>query len=424
MSSTAVSPAQSRVRWVICALLFFATVIAYVDRGVLAYLQHDLQVIIGWNAKQYSYMTSAFQLAYAIGLVCAGRLTDRLGTRKGFAIAITFWSVAAMLPGAASSVATFALAMFLLGLGEAANFPACIKTVAEWFPKKERALATGLFNAGANAGAIAVPAVVPLLAGLLGWRGAFVATGATGFIWLAFWLALYKKPEAHPLVSPSELRHIQSDPAESAVSVPWLRIIPRRQAWAFAVAKMLSDPIWWFYLFWLPSYLQETFHLDIHSNRMPVIVAYAISTVGSIYGGYLSGALIKRGYSINMGRKVAMGVCALAVLPVLYAPFSHSLWVVVGLVGLAMAAHQGWSANLFTLVGDMFPKSAVGSVVGFGGMIGSAAGVVFQLAVGASVDPKNPGSYIPIFAVCGCSYLIALLAVHLLAPRLEPAKLD
>jgi ACS family hexuronate transporter-like MFS transporter len=422
MSSPAVNPAQSRVRWTICALLFFATVIAYVDRGVLAYLKDDLQKIIGWNAEQYSYMTSAFQAAYAIGLVSAGRLTDRLGTRKGFALAIAFWSVAAMLPGAASSVFTFALAMFFLGLGEAANFPACIKTVAEWFPRKERALATGIFNAGANAGAIAVPALVPMLAGMFGWRGAFVATGATGFIWLIFWLTLYSKPEAHRGISKAELAHIQSDPVESSASVPWVRILPTREAWAFAVAKLLSDPIWWFYLFWLPGYLQETFKLDIHSNRAPVIAAYLISTVGSVFGGWLSGAMIKRGKSINVARKTAMGICALSVLPVLYAPFCDNLWIVVGLVGLAMAAHQGWSANLFTLVGDMFPKAAVGSVVGFGGMIGSAGGVVFQLATGRVVHLTH--SYIPIFVVCGSSYLVALLFVHLLSPRLQPAKLD
>jgi len=421
-SSTVGTKVQTRFRWVICALLFFATVIAYVDRGVLAYLKDTLQHTIGWNAEQYSYMTSAFQVAYAIGLVCAGRLTDRLGTRIGFAVAITLWSVAAMSPGAANSVLTFGIAMFFLGLGEAANFPACIKTVAEWFPKKERALATGIFNSGANIGAIVVPIIVPVLTVAFTWRGAFVATGATGFVWLVFWLALYRKPEVHSRVSPAELAHIQSDPAEKTGGVPWGVLLPSREAWAFALAKFLSDPIWWFYLFWLPGYLQETFHLDIHSNRLPVVVAYAISTVGSVFGGWLSGAMLKRGKSLNTSRKVAMLVCALAVLPVLYAPFCGSLWIVVGLVGLAMAAHQGWSANLFTLVGDMFPKDAVGSVVGFGGMVGSLGGVIFQLATGRVVQVTH--SYMPIFVVCGLAYVVALGTVHLLSPRLEPARLE
>ncbi|HTX39923.1 MAG TPA: MFS transporter [Bryobacteraceae bacterium] len=415
-------PALSRFRWVVCSLLFFATVIAYVDRGVLAYLEQTLERIIGFDKEQYSYMTAAFQAAYAIGLVSAGRLTDRLGTRRGFAIAITLWSVAAMLPGLATSVLTFGFAMFFLGLGEAANFPACIKTVAEWFPKKERALATGMFNSGANIGAIVVPAVVPFLALTFGWRGAFIATGALGFVWLASWLLLYDKPETDKHISAAELAYIRSDPPEKIEAVPWVRILPLRETWAFAVAKFFSDPIWWFYLFWLAPYLQETFHLDIKQNRLPVIVAYALSCIGSVAGGWLSGFLLKRGVTVNVARKTALLICALAVLPVLYAPYSHNLWVVVALVGLAMAAHQGWSANLFTLPSDMFPRAAVASVVGFGGMVGSVGGVLMQLGAGRIVQATH--SYLPLFLIAGSAYLVGLGIVQLLTPRLAPAKLD
>ena len=327
-----------------------------------------------------------------------------------------------MSPGAATSVFTFGIAMFILGLGEAANFPACIKTVSEWFPRKERALATGIFNSGANAGAILAPLLVAPLKDTVGWRGTFVVTGATGFIWLIFWLWLYRKPAEHRRVSAQELANIQSEPQERIESVPYSRILPSRETWAFAVAKALSDPIWWFYLFWLPSYLRETFNLDIRGNRLPLVVAYGISTIGSVGGGYLSGAFLRRGSSVNVARKAAMGICAVGVLPVLFAPFTHSLWLVVGLVGLAMAAHQGWSANLFTVPSDLFPKAAVGSVVGFGGMIGSVAGVLFQLATGYVVEWTH--SYVPIFIVCGISYSVGLLFMHLLTPKMAPARVE
>ena len=422
MTPQAARPAMTRFRWIVCSLLFFATVIAYVDRGVLAYLEQTLEKLIGFNKEQYSYMTAAFQAAYAIGLVSAGRLTDRMGTRKGFAIAITLWSVAAMLPGAATSVMAFGFAMFFLGLGEAANFPACIKTVAEWFPKKERALATGLFNSGANIGAIVVPMVVPFLTLTFGWRGAFIATGALGFLWLAFWLLLYENPETHRGISAAELAYVRSDPPEKIDTVPWLRIVPMRETWAFAAAKFCSDPIWWFYLFWLAPYLQSTFHLDIKQNRLPVIVAYALSCIGSVAGGWLSGFMLKRGMPVNVARKSALLICAVAVLPVFYAPYSHNIWVVVGLVGLAMAAHQGWSANLFTLPSDLFPRAAVASVVGFGGMVGSVGGVLFQLFAGRLVQAT--GSYLPLFAMAGSAYLVGLGMVQLLSPRLAPARLD
>jgi ACS family hexuronate transporter-like MFS transporter len=418
-----VSARVGNVRWVICAFLFLATVIAYVDRGVIAYLEKFLEGIIpGLNSVKYGYILAAFQAAYAIGMVAAGGLTDKLGTRKAFAIAIGLWSVAAMLPGAAFSVITFGIAMFILGLGEAANFPACIKTIAEWFPKRERALATGIFNSGANIGNIIVPLVVPALVALVTWRGAFVVTGAAGIVWLAGWLMYYQRPELHRGVSKAELELILSDPIEKLEAVPWSRVLPSKETWAFAIGKFLTDPIWWFYLFWLPRYLQSTFGLSLSSNRLPLVVVYSVSTVGSIAGGWISSALLNAGKSPNVSRKTAMLICALCVMPVFAAPYIHHLWLVVGLVGLATAAHQGWSANLFTLPSDMFPKAAVGSVIGIGGMSGAIGGVLFQLATGYIVKFTN--SYVPLFAFACFAYLLALAVIHGITPKLAPARID
>jgi ACS family hexuronate transporter-like MFS transporter len=422
MTPAIARPATSRYRWIICALLFFATVIAYVDRGVLGYLEKYLEGIFHFDSVQYSYMTTAFQIAYAIGLVTAGWLTDRLGTRKGFALAIGLWSLAAMTPGAATGVWTFCFAMFFLGLGEAANFPACNKTVAEWFPKKERALAFGIFNSGANIGNIAVPMVVPALVFAVGWRAAFVVVGALGLVWLCFWLLIYRKPEDHPRVSAEELAHIQSDPPERTEKVPWGRLLPLKETWAFSIAKMLTDPIWWFYLFWLPRFLQETFHTSISTNRTPIVVVYLISIVGSVGGGLLSSAMLAGGRSLNAARKTALLICALMVLPILYAPYSKSLWVVVALVGLAAAGHQGWSANLFTLASDLFPKAAVASVTGIGGMAGAIAGAGFQLVAGYVA--KSHPNCAPLFIVAGLAYISALAVIQILSPKLAPAKLD
>lgn len=420
MTPTAVRPAQSRFRWVICGLLFFATVIAYVDRQVLSMLEKFLEGLFGFGSHEYSYMTTAFQVAYGIGMVSAGRLTDRLGTRRGFTVAILVWSLAAMAPGFATSTATFGIAMFFLGLGEAANFPACIKTVAEWFPKRERALATGTFNSGANIGAMMVPAIVPFLTQTLGWRGAFIATGALGFVWLAFWLLLYARPEEEPRVSAAELALIQSDPAEPAGNIPWARLFPLKETWAFALGKLLTDPVWWFYIFWLPRYLQKIFKLSLVGSSGPLLLIYAACTIGSVGGGALSGFLLKRGYGVNMARKSTLLLFALAVVPVIYVNYTTHLWVAVVLLGVATAAHQGWSANLFTLVSDMFPKKAVASVVGIGGMVGAAGGAIMQLVAGRIADT----SYLPLFLFGGTAYLLALLLIHLLSPRLAHARVD
>ena len=412
----------SHQRWVVCTMLFFATLIAYVDRGVLAYLEKFLQgVIPGLDSVKYGYILFCFQIAYAIGMVVAGGLADKLGTRKAFAIAIALWSIAAMLPGAAFSVITLGIAMFMLGLGEAANFPACIKAVAEWFPKRERALATGIFNSGSNIGNIVVPLIVPTLVVAVTWRGAFVVTGAFGIVWLIIWLFYYNRPEKHRSVSRAELDLILSDPIEKMDKVPWSRVLPCKETWAFSIGKFLTDPIWWFYLFWLPRYLQTTFGLSLASNRLPIVIVYTIATVGSIGGGWISSILINAGRNLNISRKVAMLICALCVVPVFAAPFIHNLWAVVGLVGLATAAHQGWSANLFTLPSDVFPKAAVGSVIGIGGMAGAIGGALFQLATGYIVHFTH--SYIPLFGIACFAYLLALVIIHFITPKLAPAHI-
>jgi len=411
----------SRVRWTVCALLFFATTTAYLDRQVLSILAKTLETDIGWNSVEYGYITGAFQAAYGIGLLVAGRLMDRVGTKKGYAIAVGLWSVAAISHAAAVSAFTFGIARSALGLGEAANFPACIKTVAEWFPKKERALATGIFNSGANIGAVVAALAVPWMAGAFGWRSAFIGTGALGFLWIVFWLIFYDKPTESRKVSAQELAYIQSDPPDEVRDVPWARLIPHRETWAFALGKCLSDPIWWFFLFWFPKYLQETFSLPLKGIIVPTLVVYNICSVGSVGGGWLSSSLIQRGWTVNWSRKTAMLVCALCVVPVVYAPYCKSLWIVVGLVGLATAAHQGFSANLYTLVSDMFPRSAVGSVVGIGSAAGMGASVLLQIGTGYIVQLTH--SYLPLFIAAGCAYVSALAVVHALSPKLAPAEL-
>ena len=420
--TTIARPATSHIRWTICALLFFATTINYVDRQVLSLLAKTLETSIGWNDIEYSNITTAFVAAYALGLLGTGRLLDKFGTRIGFSVAVTVWSFAAMAHAAATTAFTFGIARAFLGLGEAANFPACIKTVAEWFPKKERATATGIFNSGSNLGATAAILAVPFLYHRFGWQSAFVATGALGFIWLAFWVLMYRKPAVHAGVSHTELALIQSDPPDRTEDVSWGRLLPHRATWAFSIGKFMTDGVWWFYLFWLPKYLQETFGLTLDAIVIPTLVAYNAASVGSIGGGEISSRLIKRGWSVNAARKTAMLVCVLCVLPVFYAPFSKSMWLVVGLVSLAMAAHQGWSANMFTIASDMFPRSAVGSVVGIGGAMGAVGGVLLQKAAGYIVTWTH--SYFSLFMICGSAYAIALAIIQLLSPRLAPAELD
>jgi MFS transporter, ACS family, hexuronate transporter len=436
------------LRWHICALLFFAATINYIDRQVIGILKPTLVGEFGWQDERiYAAIVFTFQLAYAIGLLLAGRVMDKLGTRLGFTLAVVLWSIAAvghatsdwfpwlslptvnldattgfsvvMLTGAAAG---FALMRFLLGLGEAGNFPASIKTVAEWFPQKERALATGIFNSGTNVGALVTPLVVPWITLQWGWQWAFIATGLTGFLWVVWWHMFYREPEKHPRLSAAELAHIRSDPAEPVVSIPWGRLFPHRQTWAFSIGKFMTDPIWWLYLFWIPDFLNRNHGLDLKSIGLPLVVIYLVADVGSIGGGWLSSSLIKRGWTVNRARKTAMLVCALSVVPIMAAAKASNLWVAVALVSLAAAAHQGWSANLFTLVSDTFPRRAVGSVVGIGGMAGAVGGMLISLVVGEIL--QRTGSYVPIFIIAGSAYLVALLIVHTLAPRLEPANVE
>jgi ACS family hexuronate transporter-like MFS transporter len=322
----------------------------------------------------------------------------------------------------ARSAVGFGTARFALGLGEAGNFPASIKTVAEWFPKKERALATGIFNSGSNVGAIVAPLAVPFIAVTYGWQWAFIITGTLGFIWLIFWQLAYRRPEEHPKLKPAELAYIQSDPAEPTTRIPWVRLFPHRQTWAFAIGKFLTDPIWWVYLFWLPKFLNTNYGLNITQIGLPLVVIYVTADIGSIGGGWLSSSLIKRGWTVNKARKLAMLICALAVVPIMFAAHASNLWVAVALVSLAAAAHQGWSANIFTMTSDMFPRRAVGSIVGIGGMAGSIGGMLIATTVGLIL--QYTGSYLPIFIMAGSAYLVALAIIQFLVPRLEPANLD
>ena len=411
-----------RYRWVICGLLFFATTVNYVDRQVLGILSKDLKIAIGWTEVDYGNIVAAFNAAYAFGLLLAGRLMDRIGTRIGYVVAIVWWSLAAMGHALARTPFGFGVARAALGVGEAGNFPAAIKTVAEWFPKRERAFATGIFNAGSNVGAIVAPLTVPWIATHLGWRWAFILTGGIGMAWLLFWLPLYRRPEQHPKVSKAELDYIHSDPPDPpAKNVPWLSLIPHRQASAFAIGKYLTDPIWWFYLYWIPNFFRDKHGLDLTTIGPPLIVIYLIADIGSIGGGWLSSTFIKRGWTINRSRKTAMLICALAVTPIIFAANVKSLWAAVALIGLAAAAHQGWSCNLFTTTSDMFPRQAVGSVVGIGGMSGALGGATMAVATGVILQSSGQ-NYSIVFMIAGTAYLVALLVIHLLAPSLNPVE--
>jgi ACS family hexuronate transporter-like MFS transporter len=409
---------------VICALLFFASTINYVDRQVIGILEKDLRVIIGWTPVDYGNIVAAFNAAYALGLLVSGRLIDRFGTKIGYAVAIVVWSLAGMAAALARTPFGFGVARAALGIGEAANFPAAIKTVAEWFPKRERALTTGIFNAGTNVGAIVAPLTVPWIFINWGWQWAFVLTGALGFIWLLFWLPVYRRPTEHPKLSVAELAYIQSDPPDPpATKIPWIQLVPHRQTTAFAIGKFMTDPVWWFYLYWIPSFLREKHGLELSTVGLPLITIYLIADLGSVGGGWLSSSYIKRGWSINRARKITMLICAIAVLPIVFMPYVGNLWLAVLLFGLAAAAHQGWSANIFTTSSDMFPRRAVGSVVGVGGMAGAIGGAIMAVTTGVVLD-RTGGNYMLIFFAVGPAYLVALGIIHLLAPKLQPVDED
>jgi ACS family hexuronate transporter-like MFS transporter len=415
---------MTHYRWTVCLLLFLATTVNYIDRAVLGILKPMLEKDFGWTQIEYGWIVTAFQLTYALGYVFSGRLIDRIGVRLGFVSSVSLWSVAAMAHAAARTVLGFSFARAGLGLAQGGMFPAAIKTVAEWFPKEERAFATGLFNAGSNIGAVTCPLIVPWLATRWGWQAAFLATGAVGFVWVAAWLRVYRSPENHPRVSAEELAHIRKDPPDLVgKKIPWLELLRHRQTWAFVVGMAASSPIWWFYIFWAPDFLNKRYELGLTQSSLPLMIMFLAASVGGVGGGWLSSKLIKLGWTVNAARKTALLACALCALPVVATPFVPNPWVAVTLVGLAAAAHCGFAANLFTLVSDTVPKQGVSSVVGIGGMAGSLGGMFFAQLVSRILHYTNNNYAVP-FAVASLAYLIALGVMHLLVPKLERMKLS
>jgi MFS transporter, ACS family, hexuronate transporter len=419
-------------RWTVCALLFFATTINYLDRQVLGLLKPVLEKEFNWTETDYSYIVMAFTATYAIGLVVFGRMIDKIGTKLGYSISITLWSIAAMLHAAVRSTLGFGLARAALAIGESGNFPAAIKTVAEWFPKKERALATGLLDSGSNIGALVAPIIVPWILGAYGWQEAFLITGAIGFIWLVAWRYFYQKPANHKKLSAAEFKYIHSDneaedEANERNNIPWIRLFRLRPTWSFIAGKFFTDPIWYFFLFWLPSYFNSTFHLDLKKPSLPLVIVYTGATLGAMGGGYLSSWLMKKGWSLSKARKTALFVSALCVLPIIASRYTTDMWVVISLITLAVAGNAAWSANIYTIVSDMLPRKAVSSVIGIGGMAGAIGGVIFPLFIGFILDYyKGIGNltagYNIIFIVCGLSFFIAWLVIHLLTPQMKPVK--
>lgn len=408
-----------QLRWYICGLLFFASTINYIDRQVLGLLKPVLEKDLGWNEADYSWIVAAFQLAYGLMMPIAGRVIDWIGMRIGYMLAVVVWSVAAMAHAMAGNAFQFSAARFALGIGESANFPAAIKTVAHWFPRRERALATGIFNSGTNIGALVAPLMVPYLALHFGWHSAFVFTGSLGFLWVILWMLFFREPENHKWLAPKELALIRSDNEPVSERVPYMQLLGSRAAWAFMVGKFLTDPVWWFYLFWLPGFLASVYKLDLSHLGLPIVVVYQASTIGSVGGGWISSTMIRRGYTVNRARKTAMLICALAVTSAIFVGNAGgNMWLAVGLVSIAAASHQGWSANLFTLPSDMLPRNAVASLVGLGGMCGALSGFLVAPAIGYWLDYSHK-SYGPLFVVAGSMYLIALGIIQLLVPNVE-----
>jgi MFS transporter, ACS family, hexuronate transporter len=405
------------IRWRICALLFFANTINYMDRQVLSFLAPMLQVKIGWTEVQYSYIVLAFQCAYALGLLVMGGIIDKVGVRLGYSLTIMLWSLAAISHSLARSAMSFGVCRFFLGLGESGNFPAAIKTVAEWFPKRERALATGIFNSGTSVGAILVPLTIPWVVERLGWQAAFLFTGGFSLIWVITWWLTYKSPENAKALTAYELAHIRSDAIESATKVPWRRLLGYRQTWALVIGKGLTDPVWWFLLFWLPKFFASRYGLKLTGLAMPIMTIYIAACIGSIFGGWLPAQGIRMGLSVRVARRLAMLVCALGLVPIMFVGRIDGLWTVVAVISLAGAAHQGWSANIFTLASDIFPRAAVGSVVGIAGFGGAVGGMLAAWIVGMVLEHYK--TYSGLFVFCGLAYVTALLMIQLLVPKQE-----
>ena len=431
-----VSTGVGKYRWTICSLVFFATTINYLDRAVISLLKSNLEQEFRWTETDYSNIVIAFQVSYAFGMLGVGRLIDKLGTKLGYAVSITLWSIAAVGHALVKSTFGFLIARSALGVTEAGNFPAAIKTVAEWFPKKERALATGMFNSGTNIGAILAPLTVPFIAATWGWQWAFIITGLIGFLWLIAWFALYEVPARHARLSKAEFDYIHSDTEEGTATIPvagssasWIKLLGFKQTWAFALGKFLTDPVWWFYLFWLPAFLKAEYGVEGTATALPVALVYTLSTFGSIAGGWLPLKLIKNGMPVFKARKTSMLIYAFCALPVLFSQYlgTFNMWLAVFIIGFAASAHQAWSANIFTTVSDMFPKNAIGSVIGIGGMAGGLGGMLIAKLAGLLFDHYKAlgtieiGYYI-MFLICGSAYLIAWLVMHLLAPKMKQVE--
>jgi ACS family hexuronate transporter-like MFS transporter len=410
------------VRWIICALLFLATVINYIDRTVLSVLEPELRKVIGWSDSQWGYIGASFMLAYAIGLLFAGWVMDKIGTRLGFTIFLIVWSLAAAGHAFARTLVGFIVARFALGIGEAGNYPAAIKSIAEWFPKRERALATGIINAATNVGATISPLIVPIIYATQGWQAAFLATGLGGLIWVALWWPIYRRPKEHPWLTAGELAFIESDPPDPAQHIAWRHLLGYRQVWGFAIAKFLTDSVWWFYLFWFAPFMAEEFDVDIKTIGWPMVTVYLMADIGSVAGGWQSSWLLGRSWSPNAARKTAMLTYALCIVPVATAPLVDEKWLAVFLIGMAAGSHQGFSANLFTINSDIFPRRAIGSIVGIGGFAGAIGGFLLQLSAGWLKEAT--GSYVALFAIAGSAYLVALLVIQLFIPRIEPVDLN
>ncbi len=405
-------------RWRIAALLFFSTTINYIDRYVISLLKPVISDDLGWNDVDYGNIISAFSIAYALGLLITGKLLDKSGTKIGYALAITIWSVAGMLHAAARGLFSFGAARSLLGFSESANFPAAIKSVAEWFPKKERALATSIFNSGTNIGSILAPVIVAFITIHYGWRWAFIITGALGFIWLLFWLPVYKLPEKESKLSKSELEYIKSDISkEPAKTIPWKKLFRYRQTTAICIAKLATDWVWWFYLYWIPDFLNKTQGINIREVILPLIIIYTMASIGGLTGGWMSSNYIKKGKSIDHARKITMFIFAISVLPIVFASASGDLWLVIALISLGTAAHQGWSNNLFTIISDIFPNNTVGSMVGLVGFVGAAGGALAAPVIGAILE--YTGSYFLIFAIAASMYPIAWFVIKRMIPKIQ-----
>ncbi|MGA0545940.1 MFS transporter [Brevundimonas sp. VNH65] len=421
------APPPGKYRWVIVWLLFAAMVINYVDRQAIGVLKPTLMAEFGWTETNYADIIFWFQASYAVSYLLWGRIVDKIGARWGFGLAFLIWQLAFLFHAGIRGMGGAIAARVALGVGEGGGFPAGIKAVTEWFPKKERAFAVGIFNAGTNIGAILTPLLIPLIATVWfgtrenpAWEMAIIILGVAGLIWAPIWFWLYKRPREHAKVTPAELAWIEQDAPDPAEKVGWLKLLTVKETWAYAIGKFLIDPIWWFFLFWLPGFLGSQYDLDLLTFGPPLIAIYLMSDVGSVGGGWLSGQFLKRGMSLGAARKLTMLICALAVVPVAFAGMASSVWLAVIIIGVATAAHQGFSANLYAMPGDVFPRSAVGSVVGIGGMIGGFGGMAMAKYAGYVLD--QIGSYTPIFIVAASAYLLALLAVHLLSPKYAPAK--